>query len=62
MKYKKGNNNFQKNNIMKELRNIYNNKHKVQKSCDFYGLDLAQGKMHMIFITLKELKQLKEIN
>ena len=34
------------------------NKHKVQKSCNFYGLDLAQGKMHMIWITLKKLKEL----
>ena len=37
------------------------NKHKVQKSCDFYGLDLAQGKMYMILITLKDLKDIKEL-
>ena len=28
------------------------NKHKVQKSCDFFSLDLAQGKMYMILIKI----------
>ena len=40
---------------------INENKHKVQKSCDFSGLDLAQGKMYMILIMLKELKELIEL-
>ena len=33
----------------------------MQKSCDFYGLDLAQGKMYKILITLKELKEQKKL-
>ena len=33
----------------------------MQKSCDFYGLDLAQGKMNMILKTLKEKKEIKEL-
>ena len=42
-------------NIVWANRSPLINKHKVQKSCDINGLDLAQGKMHKILIKLKAL-------